>query len=159
MGLDMYLKAKKYLSQFDEKDESKIESINDMFFPSNLTHKDDDFSRSISIKEVAAEVAYWRKANAIHGWFVENCQDGVDECQESYVGHEKLKELLSIVTKVLDNNELADTLLPPQQGFFFGSDKIDKWYLDDLQFTKERLTQLLEEPSLQGWDFYYQASW
>ena len=28
-------------------------------------------------------VAYWRKANAIHSWFVENCQDGVDECQYS----------------------------------------------------------------------------
>jgi hypothetical protein len=153
----MYLKAKKYLSQFDEEDQRKIDSLNDAFLPKNITNTDGD--RNISIKEVTAEVAYWRKANAIHGWFVDHCQDGVDECQESYVGREKLQELLDTITKVLNDNSLADELLPPQQGFFFGSDKIDKWYLEDLKFTKDRLTQVLEEPSLQNWDFYYQSSW
>lgn len=28
------------------------------------------------------EIGYWRKANAIHGWFVRNLADGVDECQQ-----------------------------------------------------------------------------
>ena len=27
-------------------------------------------------------IAYWRKANAIHGWFVAECADGVDESQQ-----------------------------------------------------------------------------
>jgi len=28
------------------------------------------------------EIGYWRKANAIHGWFVRELADGVDECQQ-----------------------------------------------------------------------------
>ena len=30
---------------------------------------------------VRTEAGYWRKANQIHGWFVNKCQDGVDDCQ------------------------------------------------------------------------------
>ena len=26
------------------------------------------------------QIASWRKANAIHKWFVDNVQDGVDDC-------------------------------------------------------------------------------
>jgi hypothetical protein len=47
------------------------------------------------------EAAYWRKANAIHKWFVDHCQDGRDECQESYVERDKLKELLELCRRVL----------------------------------------------------------
>ena len=36
-------------------------------------------------KSKGVEVAYWRKANAIHGWFVYNIQDGVDDQNEYYV--------------------------------------------------------------------------
>ena len=39
------------------------------------------------------EVGYWRKANAIHGWFIRECADGVDECQEIPVSTIKLLEL------------------------------------------------------------------
>ena len=35
--------------------------------------------------ENCEEVAYWRKFNALHNWFVQNCQDGVDECQYAEV--------------------------------------------------------------------------
>ena len=160
MGLDMYLKAKKYMSPyFDEKDGSDIKQLNEMFLPDHLTKKDDPLDRGITIKEVTAEVAYWRKANAIHGWFVDNCQDGIDECQESYVGREKLQELLDIVKKVLDDNSLADQLLPPQEGFFFGSNQVDQWYIQDLEFTKERIELLLNDSTFNSWDFYYQSSW
>jgi len=160
MGLDMYLKAKKYMSPyFDKEDGTTIQQLNEMMLPEHLTAKDDPLDRGISIKEVVAEVAYWRKANAIHGWFVDNCQDGVDECQESYVGREKLQELLEVVTKILDDNSLADELLPPQEGFFFGSNKVDEWYVQDLKFTKERLETILNEPEFKSWDFYYQSSW
>lgn len=161
MGLDMYLKAKKYMSPyFSDEDGDTIKTLNEMMLPDHLTSaKDDPLDRGISIKEVVAEIAYWRKANAIHGWFVDNCQDGVDECQEAYVGREKLEELLDIVTKVLNDNSLASELLPPHQGFFFGSDQIDQWYIQDLQFTKERLEMILNEPAFKSWDFYYQSSW
>ena len=37
-----------------------------------LCHQNDD--------ETHEEVGYWRKANAIHGWFVRNVQNGKDDC-------------------------------------------------------------------------------
>ena len=55
--------------------------------------------RVIYIEE---EIAYWRKANAIHAWFVENCQDGRDECQTAYVSRDQLEDLLLAVNAVLD---------------------------------------------------------
>lgn len=39
------------------------------------------------------EIGYWRKANAIHGWFVRNCAEGVDECQPIAVSREQLEAL------------------------------------------------------------------
>ena len=47
----------------------------------------------IMIKE---QVASWRKANAIHNWFVENVQDGVDDCGIYEVSKEDLENLLHI---------------------------------------------------------------
>ena len=37
-----------------------------------------EFDRLSYIDE---EVGYWRKANAIHKWFVDNVQDGNDDCK------------------------------------------------------------------------------
>ena len=32
--------------------------------------------------KLASEASiYWRKANAIHGWFVKNAQQGIDDCR------------------------------------------------------------------------------
>ena len=55
----------------------------------------------------ATEVAYWRKANAIHKWFVDNIQDHQDDCGEYIVPREKLVELLETVEEVLDSTYLA----------------------------------------------------
>lgn len=40
-------------------------------------------------------VGYWRKANQIHNWFVENVQNGIDDCKAYEVTEEKLRELLN----------------------------------------------------------------
>ena len=45
-------------------------------------------------------VAYWRKANEIHQWFVDHCGGGVDECQLMEVTKEDLEELLDTAKKV-----------------------------------------------------------
>ena len=40
------------------------------------------------------EVGYWRKANQIHNWFVENIQNGIDDCDyHREVREEDLREL------------------------------------------------------------------
>ena len=60
------------------------------------------------ISNIIEEVGYWRKANAIHNWFVQNVQDGKDECQESYVDSSKLQELYDACVLVRDNTKLVD---------------------------------------------------
>jgi hypothetical protein len=52
-----------------------------------------DMYLGVRTSEGITEVGYWRKANAVHGWFVRECADGVDECQEIPVSKIKLLEL------------------------------------------------------------------
>lgn len=58
---------------------------------------------------IKEEVGYWRKANQIHNWFVENIQDGVDDCDyHREVREEDFLELLDICKRVLDSCEMVD---------------------------------------------------
>ena len=52
---------------------------------------------------IMEQVGYWRKANQIHNWFVENIQEGVDDCDyHREVTEEDLEELLAICEKIKD---------------------------------------------------------
>ena len=112
--------------------------------------------------EVSISVGYWRKANAIHQWFVDNCQDGVDDCGSYMVDREKLEELkkvCEIVTMdkgLLNTDETAQKMLPTQSGFFFGGTEYDEYYYSDLRDTIEIVKACLEMPA--EWDFSYQSS-
>ena len=154
MGLDMYLSAKKYMSRyFDPADSGKIASINELFGVAG--EEDGDYGA----QEVTFRVAYWRKANAIHQWFVDNVQDGVDECQEAYVPREKLQELMELCEKIIADPKSGEDLLPTQGGFFFGSTEYDEWYMADVKHTAERMNKILNDAAFAKSDFYYQASW
>lgn len=101
-------------------------------------------------------VAYWRKANAVHKWFVDNVQDGVDECQLSIVRREKLVELRDLAGVVLKQPERAPELLPTTDGFFFGGTEYDDWYMRNLQATVRQIDDVLAKyPG----NFAYQSSW
>lgn len=143
MGLDMYLNAKRYLWSADERIKDKIAEA----FP----------EINAEVKSVIVEAAYWRKANAIHGWFVKNVQAGEDNCAEYNVSLEQLQDLVALCKEVLSNTSKAQELLPPIQGFFFGAYEIDDWYVYNLEKTVEQLEECLKWPS--EWDFYYQSSW
>ena len=114
---------------------------------------------------ITEQVAYWRKFNALHGWFVNECAGGLDECQNIYVEEDKLVELLETLKKVSDNFTLAKELLPPVQGFFFGGDEIDEYYKEDVNSTIKIIEELLKEHEqskeygLYSGDFEYRASW
>jgi hypothetical protein len=108
--------------------------------------------------EVGEEVMYWRKANAIHDWFVQNVQNGIDECEPHEVTVDQLVELRQLCSEVLGNRDLADDLLPTASGFFFGSTDYDAWYFENLSRTVEVLDDLLEESNEDDL-FIYQSSW
>lgn len=57
---------------------------------------------------IIEEIGYWRKVNQIHNWFVENVQNGVDDCDyHNEVTKEDLEELLDICQRVIDSCELV----------------------------------------------------
>jgi len=90
MGLDMYLERDVYIgNQFEHNKEKAV-----------VGHPQIDQSK---VKAITEEVGYWRKANAIHGWFVRNVQSGNDECQRSYVSVEQMQLLFDLCTRILRN--------------------------------------------------------
>ena len=105
------------------------------------------------------EVAYWRKANHIHNWFVQKVQNGVDECQESLVTREQMEELLAECKAVVENPSDAAEHLPTQSGFFFGGTEYDEYYMEDIKNTIEALERELAYPVDEGTKYYYQSSW
>jgi hypothetical protein len=149
MGLDMYLSKKKYVGwNYDH-------NRKDKHLP-DLSAFGIDVTK---VSEITEQVAYWRKANAIHKWFVDNVQDGDDDCgKESLVEKEDLEKLLELVIEVLDDPQDAPNILPAQSGFFFGNTDYDSWYLHDMEETKKILMGVLQD-----WDddasYYYQSSW
>lgn len=154
MGLDMYLSAKKYMSKyFDPADSEKIASINELFGIEG--NEDGDYGA----QEVIFRVAYWRKANAIHQWFVDHVQNGQDDCEEYHVTRDQLNSLMELCQKIVAEPKKGKTLLPTQNGFFFGGTDYDDWYIQDVKHTAERLDKLLNEPAFAKCDFYYQSSW
>lgn len=160
MGLDMYLEAKRYLWAYPEgnPDVAIAKGISEQF-PELATFSDRE--RDV-VKEIVAEVAYWRKANAIHNWFVENVQDGEDDCKSYYVDQDKLKELYNRVCAVLKDTSKAAELLPTTSGFFFGSTEYGPMYWNDIEDTKEKLEKVfafLKHEKAGKWQLYYQASW
>ena len=58
---------------------------------------------------ITEQVGYWRKANHIHKWFVENIQDGIDDCNyHREVTEEDLRELIDVCHEVLCSCEMVD---------------------------------------------------
>ena len=153
MGLDMYLSAKKYLPSSDVF--GKDRHIMFMKVADAIDAKPMGDFESIEVKVSAA---YWRKANHIHRWFVENVQGGEDNCASYYVSHDKLEELYNLCYSIQQNKDAAAELLPTVSGFFFGGTEYDEWYYENVNKTAEQVQAAINNfPN--GWDFYYESSW
>lgn len=162
VGLDMYLTAKRFIWS-DERDKDELRDL-----IISYTSKGNEIlneMKDYGLREMSFEVGYWRKANHIHNWFVINVQEGEDDCKTYSVEIEKLKELLEIVNKILNENgkkkqvKLAEELLPTQSGFFFGGTDYDNYYFEDLEKTKEMIEKLLKIKNLENYDITYTSSW
>lgn len=141
MGLDMYLnKAKKfgnatvedictidsYLSwkndessnmySFEEwcgKKESEVNNDLLMLYEKECIERyyswDDE--KKYGHETIIESITSWRKANQIHQWFVNNVQDGNDDCGTYEVGEEQLLTLLNICKEVLSKSKLVDGMI------------------------------------------------
>lgn len=104
MGLDMYLDRKQTFGGFGK--EIKEAKIIDK--EGNEQTIEPDRYGSV---EVSKTIAYWRKANQIHNWFIENCGDGEDDCRPIPVGIDQLKELLQLCKEVREKAKMGIGLI------------------------------------------------
>jgi hypothetical protein len=151
MGLDMYLTAKKYVSQYDNQDQA---------LSTELMRHFPELAADQSIQEVTVRVGYWRKANHIHKWFVDHCQEGKDDCGDYWVSRDHLNELRALCQQVLDFRHLAVDNLPTVEGFFFGATDYDDYYFNSIEHTVKIIDSALKLlDSARGWDIEYHSSW
>ena len=149
MGLDMSLTRKEYVKDWDHTPEEKRKNIEVFMNGKKIDTRKLDY--------LEFEVIDWRKDNHIHKWFVDNCQDGVDDCSRAFVPTDKLKELMDLCNYVLKDKEKAEELLPTQDGFFFGSTEYDQYYFDSLHETADAIQKALREHPDD--EYIYQSSW
>lgn len=141
MGLDQYLytnskELSKRMAGFSER------------YHQWVIDKDCGYSKS-------GLIGYWRKENAIHNWFIENCQDGSDDQRTAQVSWSDLVMLRDFCNKVLetvkrdDNGKFvaldrmtAHEILPTREGFFFGTYEYDEWYVTGLEYTRDLINEI-----------------
>ncbi len=111
MGLDMYLeKINRKAIKYDvndlwiEDEEKKNSKLYQEIKPYIVKRGSDAYS----YPSLSEEIGYWRKANHVHNWFVENVQGGTDDCGSYEVTKEQLEELKKICNTVISNSELVN---------------------------------------------------
>lgn len=168
MDLDMYLTKRLYIGAHYEHNNVKCNV--------EVERKGKVSKIEEPIQELIIPVGYWRKANAIHNWFVKNVQEGTDDCKEYEVQSEDLLKLRDACKEVLihhaieegllngDAKEVAEKILPTAEGFFFGGTDYDEWYVDGLKETVTIIDKALNQMAIDESNgfyisFYYQSSW
>jgi hypothetical protein len=122
MGLDMYINRK--VRGYRKSDGTLSQSMDD--------YVSDEFGCGNG-ETVVTEVAYWRKANAIHKWFVDNVQDGEDNCQESDIDIDTLKRLRDLCIEVFSRMQGMVLRVPKKD-----VDKFKEFYGDKKEY-KQRI--------------------
>ena len=170
MGLDQYLTAKKYVAKWNY-DGGFDNRVITQEFQDLLPMDTPDITRYGSAAGITIEypVGYWRKANAIHNYFVHNVGEDVDDCREMYVHRDVLVDLRDRCMEVLYDSfgkantsdrmeEMAKEVgLETASGFFFGDTEYGDWYKEDLKLTIEICDFVLALP--EEYSLHYQASW
>jgi hypothetical protein len=184
MGLDMYLSKRFYVKNWNFMGPEELHEINIKKGGKPCPHID-----TAKISHIITEVAYWRKANQIHDWFVKKVQKGEDNCGEYWVSKAQLQELYDTCVLVRDNSKLKDGKI--ENGYHFDGEKRipnleDGKIIEDPSVAKELLptaagfffggtdydeyymedilntiTQLepLVKDENDDCDFYYRSSW
>jgi hypothetical protein len=158
MGLDMYLHK-------CNRTEHTAEQLNEIDNRGELTPESEEAKPFLPLRKyefmdaysIFREAGYWRKANAIHNWFVKCTQNGVDECQLTELDQEQLSALLETCERVKASKDATE--LPPVSGFFFGSTEVDEWYWRDIDQTIAIIQNVLNETDWEKERVFYNSSW
>lgn len=96
------------------------------------------------------EIAYWRKFNALHGW--------MEDLYHSKGGNETfncVKLRLTEADLIALNKTIADGMLKPTEGFFFGQQEV---YPEDVQDALKFIGTAMAEIA-RGRVVYYDSWW
>ena len=142
--------------QYLEFDKDRVRELQPLI---SKSHSENDWG--FVYETIFKEVAYWRKANQIHNWFVENLQDGIDECQLTIVDEDSLRELLEVCKEVFEkkNADFSEENLPTASGFFFGNLDYDEYYYSNVELTITKLEEILKNTDFDKEVIFYQSSW
>lgn len=74
----------------------------------SVRYSDWDVEKKFGFGRIMDQIGYWRKANHIHRWFVENVQDGIDDCNYHHeVTEEVLENILDACIEVLNSSVMT----------------------------------------------------
>lgn len=146
MGLDMYLSKKTYVQNWDHTPAERRHTVT--VLRGGVPRADVDPTK---ISYVEEQVAYWRKANAIHKWFVDHCQGGVDDCRNANVSVEDLRELVELCRKVLKTAKVEDGMVTNGHTFNPDGTMVKNQEPGKVVTNPEELAKLL--PSASGFFF------
>ena len=154
MGLDMYLTRRTYTGNKWRKEKEQVK-IKLPKTTSKIVGPIDHIKQE-KVSYIEEEIGYWRKANAIHKWFVENVQDGEDDCKEYVVNKENIEKLLKLCKLTKENPKMARKFLPTASGFFFGDVDYDEYYFECINDTIKFCEEALKSPNVR---IIYSSSW
>jgi hypothetical protein len=157
MGLDMYMKRCNRThhtpQQLVEIDNEYTAPDAEELKPFRPLHK---YEYLDDVYSIFHEVAYWRKFNALHNWFVENIQNGVDDCGTYEISRSSLDRLMADIEKTIEG-EVTD--LEPVAGFFFGSTEKDDYYWEVMERAKVKIKSIQETFDFGQYRLFYYSSW
>jgi len=144
MGLDAYLTKKTYIGANWK--------FNEIAGNINITRQGElvpiKFDRVTYILE---NMAYWRNCRAIHQWFVDNLQEGNDDCRPVELERSTLERLLSECKRVILDPSRMNALIPSPY-----TEEEENRYFAELRDAVLVLEEVLSEP---GNEYEYNSSW
>jgi len=131
MGLDQFLSAKLYIGGCYEhngitgtidikKRPVKYNHDKNEYEPTGPEEPFIQMTNLSQVEDITLRVGYWRKANAIHKWFVDQVAEGEDDCQPVHVERSQLEELKRLCEEVLSKSLLIDGKVRNGQHFANG---------------------------------------
>lgn len=149
MGLDMYLLEEFYIGGSIVFSDSEY-TIKIPFKNGEKNIKLDEIDSIVLLK------AQWKNFTAVHNWIIEECEGTSRDTVSVYISNIKLKELLDICREIFEDKTTAINLLPSESGpDFISEDSLDKYYMDDIEYT----ITILEGLDLENGKYKYEATW
>lgn len=183
MGLDMYFEKRTYVKNWNHMKETEKTHVtitgkaSKHIKPDRITN----ITEEIGYLRKANAIHNWIVENVADG--VDDCNDvylsrddikklldTINEVLENSKLVQKGKRTETLLDKdglaqkevpnmVIEDTSVAERLLPPTNGCFFGSTEYDDWYIKDLKEAKKICESLLDDGKELMSDFYYRASW